>query len=123
MAYSRDDQTGLLTFVQLSNHPNEDGLVSDILLHLQLLHAYACLICSLGKTHCKVNDLSPGILSFYLGSLHKIPVLLKWLASCLFHANINIINIDHKLSFCLQSKITLIMVEVLLCALIYNILL
>ncbi|XP_071898551.1 uncharacterized protein [Anas platyrhynchos] len=36
-----------------------------------------------GSSHCDLNELAPGILSFHLGNLHKIPssMLLKWLAS------------------------------------------
>lgn len=54
-------------FVQLLRHLREGGLVSAI--RLQLLHASACLISfpsEDGKTHHSVNDLAPGILSFYL---------------------------------------------------------
>lgn len=56
-------------FVQLLCHLKEGGLVSGIVLQLQLLHASTCLISSLGedgKTDHSVNDLAPGILSFYL---------------------------------------------------------
>lgn len=120
----RDVQMHCKPFVQLSDHLNEDGFVSGIL--LQLFHAQACFICSLGeagRSHCNVNDLAPGILSFCSGNLNRTPMLMKWLTTCLVHVNIDIININHRLSFCLQSKIGLIMVEILLCNLIYNILL
>lgn len=62
-------------FVQLSDHLNEDGLVSGI--PLQLLRAYTCFICSLGeadRSHCYVNDLAPGFLSFCPENLHGTPM-------------------------------------------------
>jgi len=122
MTYSGGDQTKFLTFCSAVKS-FEDGLVLGILLQLQLLHAYACLIyCppEFGRSRCNLKELAPAVMSFYLGNLHKIPSsgLLKWLAfwvfcCCFFfHANINIINIDCRLSFCLQSKLISVMVEV-----------
>lgn len=75
MTYSRGDQTEFLTFCSAVKS-FEDGLVSGILLQLQFLHAYACLIyCppEVGRSRCNLNELAPGVVRFYLENLHKIP--------------------------------------------------